>query len=88
MPIPVSVTVKCSEHVVIGFGSDSDLNNHFALVREFDGVTDEIDNHLPQPAGVSEQAAGNIGRYSAGKFQSLFVSAEPKRLAGIANDVG
>ena len=40
---------------------------------ELDGVADQVDEDLPQPAGVADQVVGDVGRDVAGQLQPLLV---------------
>src|SRR5262249_58798427 len=52
--------------------------------RKLDRVADEIDNHLPQPAGVANQMIGNIRLDVAGDLQAFRVAAKRQGLDAIA----
>ena len=42
-------------------GNGGDFEADLALVGEFDGVTDEVDEDLPDAGGVTEKRGGNVG---------------------------
>ncbi|MPN52738.1 hypothetical protein SDC9_200400 [bioreactor metagenome] len=44
---------------------DCGRQGDFALPGEFDGVADQIDQHLPQAAGVAPDKARNVRRQVA-----------------------
>ena len=43
------------------FGFHLDVDDDFALFGELDGVADQVDDHLPQPAGIANQNLRNLG---------------------------
>ena len=54
---------------------------------ELDGVADQVDQHLPQPARVADQAVGHVGADVAGQLQPLGVGAHGQRLERVAERV-
>ena len=72
MPIPVSATAKrrmtlLARRVSSRPTDDDDL----AALGELDGVADQVDQDLAQPAGVADQSVGNVGGDPAGQLQAL-----------------
>src|SRR5215468_10596602 len=65
-----------------------DVQHHFALVRELDGITHKVDDDLPQTNRVAEDAIRQIGLNVAAEFQFLLMSARGKQaycvLQGVA----
>src|SRR5207244_9612819 len=51
----------------------------FALVREFDGVPDQVHEDLAQSAGVSSHGFGHVGSDFAQQLQALFVGSYRQR---------
>src|SRR5262249_14056300 len=65
----------------------ADADDDLAGVRKLDRVAHQIDNHLPQPAGVANQMIGNIRLDVAGNLQAFGVGAKSKGLDAIAEVV-
>ena len=66
-----------------GLDPDDDL----ALLGELDGVADEVEQDLPQPARVADQGVGHLRLDLAGQLQPLPVGAEGQRPEGLPQDV-
>ena len=64
MPTPVSLTVKTMRRVTAGPspGAISTVTTNLALLGELDGVADQVDEHLPQPAGSPTRTSGTSAR--------------------------
>ena len=45
------------------------FHDDFAPLGELDGVANEVDDHLPEPAWIADQPVGNLGRHAAGQFE-------------------
>ena len=60
MPMPVSVTAKCSIEPVAGARVFATLDQDVALLGELDGVADEVDEHLPEPHRVADDAGRHV----------------------------
>jgi hypothetical protein len=52
-----------------GFDFLFDGYQHLPLVCEFDGVADEIDEHLPEASGIAQQSQGNVAADVAGQLK-------------------
>jgi len=59
-------------------------DNHFAAVRELDGVPHQVDDHLPQTAGISNHVIGYIRGNLVRKFQPLLSSPQAQSLEYVA----
>ena len=64
---------EADDSLVGRLGKDSGAEHNFSVVREFDGVSEEIEEDLSDPRGVSREARGNLGR---GVTDQLDVFAE------------
>jgi hypothetical protein len=51
-------------------------NDHFAILRELDRISHQIDEHLPQPAGITQQPWRDIRRNIASQFQLFPMGGE------------
>src|SRR5262249_2449362 len=78
---------ECQDHVVVVPLLGADLDDDLAGVRKLDRVADQIDNHLPQPAGVANQMIGNIRLDVAGNLQAFGVATKSQGLDAIAEVV-
>src|SRR5215471_550468 len=78
---------ECQDHVVVVPLLGADLDDDLARVRKLDRVADQIDNHLPQPAGVANQMIGNIRLDVAGNLQAFGVATKSQGLDAIAEVV-
>ena len=61
--MPVSRTVKRRPTSALGsraVAGDFHAHDHLALVGELDGVAHQVEQHLPQPAGVADQGVGHV----------------------------
>ncbi len=61
--------------------------HHFAALGELDGVADQVDEHLPQPAGVAHQHLGHVRRNRVGQLEVLLVGPHAERFERIAQAV-
>jgi hypothetical protein len=68
-----------------GLGEVSHRNDDFAVLGEFDGVADEIDKHLAEPAGVAAQLGGDIRQDKAGQFDVLVLGGFGEQFQGAFN---
>ena len=75
MPIPVSDTLNRMTHCIVRFLFHRDPHRHFPGLGEFDGVVDEIDQHLPEPVGIAAHLCSDLRIDGAGQFQSLSCGA-------------
>ena len=73
IPIPVSATAKRRPTESPDGGCSLDGDDDLALLGEFDGIADEIDQDLTEPPRVPGQRVGHVGRDAAGQFQALGV---------------
>ena len=64
-------------------GLDPDRN--FSLLREFDGVSHEIDEHLPEPAGIPDEQVRRVFLDVPIEADILLLSAHLDCLQGIAD---
>src|SRR5205814_837828 len=49
-------------------------HDHLALVGELDGVTHQVEKHLPYPAGVADQGVGHVWLHLVDQLQPLLVA--------------
>ena len=42
---------------ILGLDEDGD----FTLMRELDGIADQVDDHLPEPCRIADQGVGDVG---------------------------
>jgi len=84
MPIPVIANGESKVDVIgrRGFRGAIDLDNHFAVLGELDRITDEVQKHLTQPAGVSDHGRRAHPVARADEFQPLAVGSDGKRANG------
>ena len=71
MPMPVSATEKRRTALLVREFLEINGHENFAAFGELDGVADQVDQNLAQPAGVADQGLGNVGRGPAGQLESL-----------------
>ena len=64
-----------------------DVDNHFSLLREFNGISNQIYNDLAQAAGVADDGIGNVGLHVVGELQSFLVSTKAEWLQGVTQAV-
>ncbi len=64
---------KMQMHLVIRLHPCLDPQHHLALFREFDGVADQIDDHLPQTPQIADKRVGRLRQNAAGQLQSALV---------------
>ena len=57
-----------------GIAGDFDPHDHLALLGELDGVTNQVEQRLAQPAGVADQGIGHARLHVADQFQSFLVA--------------
>ena len=64
MPMPVSLTTEVQRHGLGGrlLGTCRRASTTSPCGRELDGVADDVEQHLPQPAGVADQRFRHVGR--------------------------
>ena len=63
MPMPVSLTAKCRQTSSLRPATRcSTSHHHLAALGELDGVADQVDDDLPQPARVADQGVGHVRR--------------------------
>ena len=92
IPMPVSRTLNRSGRsflrgVVRRRSSEADIDHDLALIGELDGVAHQVHHHLAKPAGIAEQAIGNIRRDTTGKFETLFGGAHRERSTGFFHQI-
>ena len=85
MPMPVSRTAKRRLHLPSGRGLAGDFHahDHLALVGELDGVADQVEQHLAQPAGVADQGVGHVRLHVADQLQPLLVGPHGQGPQGV-----
>ena len=85
MPMPVSTTEKRS----VAWLASAQLLDHAqhdaALVRELDRVAHEVQQHLPQPERIADQAIGDVGGQVTGQPQSFLSGLRAKRPQHLAD---
>src|ERR1700730_5780266 len=64
-----------------------DVNNYFALLRELDGVTDQIHNDLSQTSGVPHECVRDVGLKIVGEFQPFLVGSQTQCFQRVAKVV-
>ena len=62
------------------FDSVSTCDEDLAALGELDGVADQVDEHLPQPAGIADRDAGHVGQHVADELETLLFGAQRQRL--------
>ena len=60
--------------------SSDNGDDDLAPLGELDGVADQVDQDLAQPAGVADQSVGDLGRDPAGQLQPLGVCPQRQGL--------
>ena len=63
-----------------GFHAD----DHLARLGELDGVADQVEQHLAQPAGVADQGVGHVRLHVADQLQPLPVGPHGQGPEGVA----
>ena len=64
-----------------------DAHEDFTLFGKFDGVAQQVQNNLPQPSGVAQQAGGHLGRHVTDQFQSFSCRGHGHETCGIFDHV-
>ena len=86
MPMPVSLTVKrSSTSLRRGVAGDLHAHDHLALLGELDGVADQVEQHLAQPAGVADQGVGHVRLHVVDQLQPLPVGPHGQGPQGVAD---
>ena len=76
MPMPVSRTQNCSVAASLAAVVRRDARRTTSpRVGELDGVADEVEDHLPQAAGVADERRRHVRRDAAGQLEALLVRA-------------
>ena len=83
MPMPVSVTTKCSLVQLSARASSRICEQHVARLGELDGVADQVDEHLPQPERVAEDRGGNRRIQIAQQLEPLLLGGQREGLEQI-----
>ena len=83
--MPVSLTLKCRTGPAALDARDRHPHDHFALRRELDGVAEEVEEDLAQPAGIAEQRVRNVGGDVDRELDALFARAQREHLRGVAD---
>jgi hypothetical protein len=78
MPMPVSRTSKCRS-TQSDTSPSTHLQDHLAA-RGNDGIADEVQQHLPEPAGVADDHAGHIRPDATEQLQPLLTGREAEDL--------
>jgi hypothetical protein len=63
------------------------FHDHFPLLSEFDRIADQIDENLPQAAGVSRHQFRGVTSEVAGQFESFLLSPMRQDLQRILEKV-
>jgi len=58
------------------------LRSDFAFVDELDGITNQVEDDLTQPHGISANGFRNVGSDMAKEFEALFIGAMGKSFEG------
>jgi len=69
----LAVVATCVLGIVLAGMVDSQLHDYLACGGEFDGIPDQVDQNLAQPAGVADDEGRHTGVYVADELQALFV---------------
>ena len=87
MPMPVSRTVNRRPTSPSGAAVAGDFHAHDHLpgVGELDGVADQVEQDLPQPAGVADQGVGHVRLHVADQLQPLLVGPHGQGPQGVAD---
>ena len=88
MPMPVSRTAKRRPTSSLGRGRrrrPPRCTTTSPSFGELDGVADQVEQHLPQPAGVADQGVGHVRLHVADQFQPLLVGAHGQGAQGVAD---
>ena len=85
--MPVSRTAKWSRRHWSRSCSTRHFDEDFAVVGEFDGVSDQVDDDLPQAIGIADHRAGHVGAGVMNEFQALLGGVAGADLQGIADDL-
>ena len=80
MPMPVSRTAKCSPTSSAVDVAARRSTHDLAALGELDGVADQVDQDLAQPAGSPTRAVGHVGGDVAGQLQALARGRAGQRL--------
>ena len=70
---------------VVGIRRGVDAQHDFALVRELDGVAEDVQEHLAQSAGVADEVGRHVGRDVVGELEPFLRGAERQQLGGVAD---
>ena len=65
-------------------GLQTDLEDHFALLGELDGVADQVDHDLAKAAVVADDHPRDVGMDEAGQFQALRGGGDGERFHRVA----
>ena len=68
-----------------GLAGDFHAHDHLALLGELDGVAHQVEQDLPQPAGVADQGVGHVRLHVADQLQPLLVGPHGQRPQGVAD---
>ena len=66
-----------------GFAGDLHAHDHLALFGELDGVADQVEQHLTQPAGVAHQGVGHVRLHVTNQLQPLLVGSHGQGPQGV-----
>jgi len=84
MPIPVSLIANINSVACLFLFPAFYADNYFAAFGEFYCVTDQVDDDLPQPAGVANKRFRQIRLHFVHQFQAFLMSTEAQRAHGFA----
>jgi hypothetical protein len=76
-----------NQHLVSSSRFGPDPHENLSAGREFDGIADEVDEHLPQTRRVAEDAVGNAGVDIGNELELLAVGLHCQRLESAAKAV-
>ena len=65
-------------------GFQAHIDDHFAALREFQGIADEIDHYLAETDRVSHEIVGHLRRHVASQLEALLVGGRRQRVKRIA----
>src|SRR5688572_1133651 len=65
---------QCTGASVLGVALDPD--DHFALVSELDGVSDEVNKDLPEPRWIADERPGHVRGNSKRELEPFLMSAD------------
>ena len=83
--MPVSRTAQCSRTLARGSLVRPNVDEHLAALGELDGVADQVDEDLPQAAGIADQQSAGTSaatrKISSSPFSRGPDGQHPRRVA-------